>query len=207
MTIEHNYNIGFVAALALKEKQIQQNYRPIIAVHKWFARRPGTLFRALALSEFSSRPVAETFFEANDFGDKIVADPFMGGGTPLIEANRVGCDVQGFDINPMSAWIVREEIEHLDLPAYREASTGLVAALRADLDRFYRTDCPIYGEQDVPVKYFIWVKEVACTECGDGVPLFPGYRIAGDTRHPAQVVVCSRCFSLNECASAKELGR
>lgn len=44
MTIEHNYNIGFVAALALKEKQIQQNYRPIIAVHKWFARRPGTLF-------------------------------------------------------------------------------------------------------------------------------------------------------------------
>src|ERR1035437_8438017 len=25
---------------------IQQNYRPVIAVHKWFARRPGTLFRA-----------------------------------------------------------------------------------------------------------------------------------------------------------------
>lgn len=206
MTIEHNYNIGFVAALALKEKQIQQNYRPIIAVHKWFARRPGTLFRALTLSEFSDRPVAERFFEANDFSDKTVADPFMGGGTPLIEANRVGCDVQGYDINPMAAWIVREEIEHLDLPAYQEAAGELIDALKADLGRFYRTDCTIYGEQDVPVKYFIWVKEIDCSACGEDVPLFPGYRIADDTRHPAHVIVCSQCYALNECASAKEPG-
>jgi len=45
MSIEHNYNIRFIASLALREKQIQQNYRPIIAVHKWFALRPGTLHR------------------------------------------------------------------------------------------------------------------------------------------------------------------
>jgi len=50
MTIEHVFDVLFVAALSLKEKQIQQNYRPIIAVHKWFTRRPGTLFRALVLS-------------------------------------------------------------------------------------------------------------------------------------------------------------
>ena len=43
-----------IAALALREKQIQQNYRPIIGVHKWFARRPGSLFRGLVLSEFSN---------------------------------------------------------------------------------------------------------------------------------------------------------
>ena len=51
MSIEQNYNIRFIASLALREKQIQQTYRPIIAVHKWFARRPGTLFRGLLLSE------------------------------------------------------------------------------------------------------------------------------------------------------------
>ena len=50
--IEKNFDIPFIADLALREKQIQQNYRPIIAVHKWFARRPGTLFRGLLLSEF-----------------------------------------------------------------------------------------------------------------------------------------------------------
>src|SRR5437588_675934 len=105
--IEARFEIPFVAELALKEKQIQQNYRPIIAVHKWFARRPGTLFRGLILSEFGQRPLREAFFNSNDFEGKIIADPFMGGGSPLIEANRVGCDVLGFDINPMAAWIVR----------------------------------------------------------------------------------------------------
>src|SRR6266446_10024643 len=98
--IERHFNVPFVAALALREKQIQQNYRPIIAVHKWFARRPGTLFRALILSEFGGISVKDTFFQSNSFPTKRIADPFMGGGTPLIEANRVGCDVDGFDITP-----------------------------------------------------------------------------------------------------------
>ena len=40
MSIERNFNVSFVADMALREKQIQQNYRPVIAVHKWFARRP-----------------------------------------------------------------------------------------------------------------------------------------------------------------------
>src|SRR2546427_5739219 len=102
--IEHTFDVPFIAAMALREKQIQQNYRPIIAVHKWFARRPGTLFRALLLSEFGSPPLRENFYRASDYGGKQVADPFMGGGTPLLEANRVGCDVVGFDINPMAWW-------------------------------------------------------------------------------------------------------
>lgn len=51
--IERDFDIPFIANLALREKQIQQNYRPIIAVHKWFARRPGTLFFGLILSALS----------------------------------------------------------------------------------------------------------------------------------------------------------
>ena len=41
MSIERDFDISMIAELALREKQIQQNYRPIIGVHKWFARRPG----------------------------------------------------------------------------------------------------------------------------------------------------------------------
>jgi len=107
--IEKNFDISFIADLALREKQIQQNYRPVIAVHKWFARRPGTLFRGLLLSEFlNDKPLSEAFYQSNDLKGIRVADPFMGGGTPLIEANRLGCDVVGFDINPMSYWIVKQ---------------------------------------------------------------------------------------------------
>ena len=128
MAIETRFDISFIAAMALREKQIQQNYRPIIAVHKWFARRPGTLFRGLALSEFGSNAAARTSFSAPMTSPaSAFADPFMGGGTPLLEANRIGCDVLGFDINPMAAWIVREEIEHLDLGAYRSAADIMLA--------------------------------------------------------------------------------
>ena len=102
MTIEKAFDVPFVAGLALREKQIQQNYRPIIAVHKWFARRPGTLFRSLLLSEFGQAPLREQYFKANDLKGVRVADPFMGGGTPLLEANRLGCDIIGYDINPMA---------------------------------------------------------------------------------------------------------
>ena len=58
-------------------------------MHTWFARRPGTLFRGLALAEFSNEPLSEVFFRANDFPGIQVADPFMGGGIPLI-ARYVG---------------------------------------------------------------------------------------------------------------------
>ena len=67
-------------------------YRPIIAVHKWFARRQGTLFRGLLLSEFVDEPVEETYYRANRLDDVTIADPFMGGGTPLLEANRIGAE-------------------------------------------------------------------------------------------------------------------
>ena len=198
MTIEDRFDIPFVAALALREKQIQQNYRPIIAVHKWFARRPGSLFRALTLAEFGGAPLADLYFTGNDFSGRKVADPFMGGGTPLFEANRVGCDVTGFDINPMAAWIVREEIEHLDLRAYQTAAEHVLAELRRDVEQLYLTDCPHYGDANVPVKYFLWVKVIDCGACGKEIDLFPGYLVAQDTRHPKNVLVCATCGDLNE---------
>jgi len=206
MSIERTFDIPFIAGMALKEKQIQQNYRPIIAVHKWFARRPGTLFRGLVLSEFCGKPLRDSFFTANDFPDRVVGDPFMGGGTPLLEANRVGCDVVGFDINPMAAWIVREEIEHLDLHAYQKAADTLVANLEAYLGAYYRTDCPHFGDRDVPVKYFLWVKVRDCEKCGTELDLFPGYLIADDTRHPKNVIVCAGCGELNELSDLSRLG-
>jgi len=43
--IERDFDIPFVAQLAQREKQIQQNYRPVIGIHKWFARRLGRIWR------------------------------------------------------------------------------------------------------------------------------------------------------------------
>ena len=198
MSIERCFDVSLIAEMALREKQIQQNYRPIIGVHKWFARRPGTLFRGLILSEFGEDCLEGAFFRSNDLSGIRIADPFMGGGTPLIEANRLGCAVQGFDINPMSAWVVREEIEHLDVAAYERTAAALIASLRTEIGEYYRTSCPRYGDADVPVKSFLWVKLLDCEACGMPFDLFPGYLLAENRRHPKNVLVCSACGDLNE---------
>ena len=206
MSIEQRFDVPLIARLARREKQLQQNYRPVIGVHKWFARRPGALFRGLLLAEFGKGRLEDDFFRANDLSGRRIGDPFMGGGTPLVEANRVGCDVEGFDINPMAAWIVREEIERIDLDAYRSAAADLLAALRADIGPFYRTSCPLYGDPDVPVKSFVWVKLLDCGECGRAFDLFPGYLLAANRRHPREVLVCPACGDLNEVEDRRRPG-
>ena len=204
--IEKNFDIPFVADLALREKQMQQNYRPVIAVHKWFARRPGTLFRGLLLSEFLDRPLREVFYESNDLSSYHVADPFMGGGTPILEANRVGCAVTGFDINPMSYWIVKQEIEHLDQDAYTKSATALRATLEKEIGLFYRTRCMLCDSNDAHVKYFLWVKVTPCHQCGSDIDLFPGYLLAADSRHPKNVFICPACGELTETSSRTDPG-
>jgi len=204
--IEERFDVSFVADLALREKQIQQNYRPIIAVHKWFARRPGTLFRSLLLSEFAEQPLREAYFRDHQLTGISVADPFMGGGTPLLESNRLGCDVYGYDINPMSYWIVRQEIEHLDLASYRRAADRLRANLESQIGHLYRTRCLKCGSPDAYVKYFLWVKTLGCKACGHDLDLFPGYLIAEDVRHPMNVLVCPSCGELNERRDRKTPG-
>ena len=199
MAIERNFNISLIANLAYREKQIQQNYRPIIAVHKW-------LFRGLLLAEFSEQPLKESYFRANKFTGIQIADPFMGGGTPLIEANRLGCDVVGNDINPMSYWIVKEEIEHLDLIKYREAAQNLVRDLEKDVGILYRTKCKECGSSEALAKYFLWVKIHICRYCKFEFDLFPGYLVAENRRHPKNVILCHMCGDLTEVADRENLG-
>ncbi len=204
--IERDFDIPFIAELAQREKQIQQTYRPIIAIHKWFARRPGTLFRGLLLAEFVDRPLRESFYRSNDLSGLSIADPFMGGGTPLIEANRVGCNVIGYDINPVSYWIVREQLERLNLDRYREAVDRLRQGLAGEVGDLHQTRCRECGA-DVPVKYFLWVKTKPCAQCGREVALFPGYVLAHQGRHPRHVLVCRQCGELNETDSLDGPGR
>jgi len=199
--IEKDFDVPFVAQLAQREKQIQQHYRPVIGVHKWFARRPGTLFRALLLAEFTNeQPLASRFFQSHDLKGLIIADPFMGGGTPLLEANRVGCHVVGVDINPMAYWIVRQELAELDRQAFRAAAERVISAVEQDVGHLYQTSCVLCGDPHVPVKYFLWVKQQRCSACHKPIELFPNYVVAKNQRHPNYVLLCPSCGTLNEVA-------
>lgn len=195
--IEEHFDASFATALALREKQIQQNYRPIIGVHKWFARRPGSIFRCLLLAEFNgSEPLATSYWRAHDFRGAI-ADPFMGGGTPVFEANRLGFHVLGVDINPMAYWIVRQALGHLDREEFARAANDVVADVERIVGDLYQTSCASCGAS-AGVKYFLWVKTAQCPHCSTENDLFPGYLLAEAVRHPRHVLACPTCGELNE---------
>jgi adenine-specific DNA methylase len=200
LTLESQFDVTFTAILALREKQIQQSYRPVIGVHKWFARRPGTVFRNLLLAEFNgTEPLETSYWRAHNFGG-VIADPFMGGGTPIFEANRLGFSVVGADINPMAYWIVRQSLVPFEAVGFRAAAEIVATAVELKVGDLYRTSCATC-HRPADVKYFLWVKVLRCPVCGTNNDLFPGYLLAEDTRHPKNVVACADCGELNECST------
>jgi adenine-specific DNA methylase len=197
LSLEQHFDPVFAARLALREKQIQQNYRPIIGIHKWFARRPGTLFRTLLLAEFNaSEPLDESYWHSHALRG-VIADPFMGGGTPLYEANRLGFSVVGADVNPMAYWILRQSLTPLNIGNFTSTADQVAANVASVVGKFYETNC-LLCRRPAPVKYFIWVKRARCPCCRTGVDLFPGYLLAEALRHPKHVVACGACGALNE---------
>ncbi len=196
---ESRFDIAFVAPLALREKQIQQTYRPYIKVHKWFARRPGSLFRALLLAEFGGDdPLSQSYYRGHALVGRTILDPFMGGGTPVVEANRLGMNVIGCDINPMAAWIVRQELSALDVRQLRALGNEVAQSAADELDAYYTCTCCLICGKPAEVKYFLWVKSFPCPSCSKSVELFPGYLIAENRRHPNYVFLCPLCRDLFE---------
>jgi adenine-specific DNA methylase len=190
--LETRFDDCLIAGLASAEKQIQQSFRPVIGVHKWFARRPGSLFRGLLLSEFDDRPLGQSYFDGHDL-EGVVLDPFMGGGTTLFEANRLGLSVVGYDTNPLSRWVCERELEALDVEAFEAAAEAIAQELEAEIGDLYKTRCAECGEE-AKVKFFLWVKTHVC-DCGTETLLFPGPLVAGRgmKRHTHDVLVCGGC--------------
>ncbi len=199
-SLETRFDIEFTASLAKREKQIQQSYRPVIGIHKWFARRPGTVFRNLLLAEFDSEnSLREDYWRAHQFTG-VIADPFMGGGTPILEANRLGFSIIGADINPMAFWIARQSLAPLDLNSFATNAQAVINDIEREIGFLYSTTCRFCGGL-AEVKYFLWVKTQTCPECGEENDLFPGYLLAEAVRHPYHVVACRKCGELNEFTS------
>lgn len=116
--IEFDFPIEQINEIAEREAHAKEKYRPIYFIHKWWARRLGSVFRTIILytlldenakvfkDDGGWRPVTKEelenpwllYLKDVDFGGKIVLDPMMGGGTTVIEALRLGCKVVAQDL-------------------------------------------------------------------------------------------------------------
>jgi len=88
--IEHDFPIEKLNPVALSEGNAK---KPVYRMHKWWARRLGSVFRTIIISAFSppdesADSIWQKFCEGFDVRGKIILDPFMGGGTTLVESLR-----------------------------------------------------------------------------------------------------------------------
>ncbi len=205
----------YISQLAQDEAGKRQYYRPVYSLHKWWARRPGALFRAIMLA--AAKPGATLFdltadgslsptsayFQPHDLENVVVLDPFMGGGTTLVEANRLGAKVIGCDLNPVSYWIVRETLKPLDLKKLDAYYQQVEATAGQQIKQLYATDCAQCGRESDGL-YAFWVRSVPCPHCGEATYLYKRTLLnEGRSRNkpPAPdnpaTAFCPACFQLN----------
>jgi hypothetical protein len=104
-----------LAALAVREGR---RPKPVYGTHKWFARRLGSAFRALLVA--SALPEGGDFWTAFERGVDLtgttVLDPFVGGGTSVIEAQRLGMTCIGTDVDAVAVAITSFQSRLASLP-------------------------------------------------------------------------------------------
>jgi adenine-specific DNA methylase len=111
--------------------------------------------------------------------NKKILDPFVGGGTTLVEASRFGVDSVGVDLNPVAWFVTKKQLDagQADIGKLERAFEQVKEDVADEIKQYYKTPCP-NSDHDADVMYDFWVKELDCVSCGYTVPLFKDYRVA-----------------------------
>lgn len=194
-----SFPFEFISQLAEMESWRKEVYRPIYHIHKWWAKRLGSVFRGILLGSAlpDSENLVEAFYRQHDFAGLTVFDPFMGSGTTIGEAHKLGFTALGRDINPVACESVRVSLGPLDRDALMKAFGRLSAGVGERIRALYQT---ADAEGHVcDALYFFWVKTLPCPACSANVDLFPTYifvRNAYPDRKPEVRVVCPECAGI-----------
>lgn len=199
--LECDFPLIEISRIAELESWRKEINRPIYHIHKWWATRLGSVFRAIALGALTP-PGANTwahFYETHDLTGKVVLDPFMGSGTTLGEAVKLGAKAIGCDINPVSSFLVRQAFTPVPEEKLRDAFKQLERKVAPEIRHYYQTRDPRTGEL-IPALYYFWVKTVTTPE-GEVIPLLSRYVFAQDAypkKKPRAQIVCPSCWDVLE---------
>jgi len=190
------FPFDFVSDLAEIESWRKEIYRPVYHVHKWWATRLGSVFRAilLACAEPPGTDLEKKFHQIHLFRGKIVFDPFMGSGTTIGEGHKLGFTVVGRDINPVAVEAARVAFGKLDRSAITNAFRDLERDVGERIRSLYKAKDTTGADGDV--LYYFWVKNVPCPKCEAKIDLFSSYIIARHAyaaRNPVVQVLCPGC--------------
>lgn len=189
--------IESLADLAMREGR---RPRPIYQTHKWFARRFGSAFRGLLVA--AAIRADEDFWEAYLGGASLeglkIGDPFVGGGTAIAEAQRLGGHCYASDVDPVAVSITRFQSQLSAVPPLEAELERLKTTVGTDLTVYYVT-LDHYGKLR-PVLHYFWVQQIDCGGCGGRYDVHPHFQLAHDAGSKRQWAVCRDCSEVHELA-------
>lgn len=204
---------------------------PVYGVHRWFARRPATLVRALLLgADLPATATAEMFWERHRSPQRwlsgvTVYDPFLGGGTSLVEAARMGANVAGRDVDPLAVSLSSIELHPEVSEAAAAQANLLIAHLRDLVGDLYAPAGTLAGTtaqtaagptpagtEWTPLHWF-WLRRVTCPHCAEMGLLYRDLVLARSVGQRGSVVrsaevsaFCPDCLVVHSLeATRKEL--
>jgi len=197
--LEIDLPIEQLSALAELESWRKEVNRPVYHIHKWWATRLGSIFRAILLAGNlgADADVWSEFYQRQHFRDCIVLDPFMGSGTTVGEALKLGCRAIGVDINPVAYFQVKKALEPCSEADLRAAYARLETRVGSKVRRFYRAS---YHGESADLLYTFWVKTLACPSCKEKTRLFSKWIFSSNAypqRQPASWAICPCCGEVN----------
>lgn len=129
--------------------------KPIYQVSKWWARRRSSVFRSLLLAASMKAPddpleagkgVWDVYYANHQrkgaLGHLKVVDPFMGGGTTIVEGSRLGMQMHGIDLNPVAWFVVKTEMAQVKKADVEALLADIEAEVKPQIMPFYACDCP-----------------------------------------------------------------
>ncbi|MHA2353392.1 MAG: DUF1156 domain-containing protein, partial [Candidatus Thorarchaeota archaeon] len=181
-------------------------------MHKWWARRLGSVFRTILLYSladddldgWNGRPSSLWDFYSKDvnLNGKVVLDPMMGGGTTVTEALKLGCKVIAGDLNPVSWFLVKKQVEDINPELLVHNLQKLDDDLGAELRQYYQTICP-ECEETAEAIYYFYHKVTSCSKCAKETHLMRNFFLARSPAGTGDIVVCPQCWNVFESKNAK----
>lgn len=197
--IENGFPFEQLSIIAEQESWRKEVNRPAAYIHKWWARRLGSVFRGLIIGGFEKDGVDffSRFYGSTSYRGKVILDPFMGSGTTIHEAIKLGATAIGSDINPVASTIVRAAVDIYDREEVLRTFKEIKKHCREKIQKYYKA--PLNGEL-LDVLYYFWVKVIACDNCGTIVPLTKSSIFSKNayvSKKPEAKSLCPKCGHIN----------
>lgn len=169
-----------------------EGHTPIYKLHKYFARRPHNVFRAL-IEHYSPE-------------NGLVVDCFGGGGVTLIEGLTAKRRVISYDINAVASFVQYAQALEVDPNRIRILANKLQERVRDAFGDYYKTECR-HCASPAHVRWFEHAYLVTCPGCGNESPINnESKKVNASGKKIDGVYSCHHCRADIRAASVKRIG-